>query len=117
MRSLIIAIVIIALTFGITTVNTLWTQSTVNNIIDDINALTLDCGMLPRIIEDWESAKGIFSFTVRRVYLREIDEAFQKAEAAIELKDDFEFNCSKSTLIYKMKELCRSQSFDLKSVL
>ncbi len=117
MRSLVIAITIITLTFGITITNTIWTNNTIEKILEDMDSLTLESDMLPQILDDWKKAKRIFSLTVHRVYLREIDDAFQKAEASIRLEDEYEFASAKKAIMYKMKELCSSQSFDLKTVL
>lgn len=117
MRSVIISFIIIVLILSTAIINSLWTSNTIDNIIEEIKKLTLDKGDISDIKKSWDQAKKVFALTVHRIYLREIDDAFQKAEAAISEKDEFEFDTAKSALIYKMKEMRNSQSFDAKTIL
>lgn len=117
MRSLIISIAIIALALITTAANSLWTCMTIDGMISDIESLDIDAVSIDSITDDWADAEKIFAVTAQRTYLRDIDETLRKLKTAIELKDDLEFATSKNSLIYNMKELRNSQSFDLKTVL
>ena len=115
MRSFVVSIIILLICFCISTVNCIWTNHRIDSMIQDVESLTKDS--VHAFKKKWRSAEKLLSFTSRRTYIRDIEDALQRLLASLENEDDFELDAAKKALIYKMKELCRSQSFDLKSIL
>ncbi|MBQ3184058.1 MAG: DUF4363 family protein [Clostridia bacterium] len=115
MRSFVVSVIIILICFGVSTVNCIWTRNTIDSLIQDVDHLTKD--NIKGFRERWRSAEALLSFTTRRTYIRDIEDALQRLSASLENNDDYELDAAKKALIYKMKELCRSHSFDLKSIL
>lgn len=118
MRALIISIVIILIITAISIFNALWTASRVEELLETVNDIDInDSDELTYIIKEWERARSVFTFTVHRIYLREIDDALQRASVAAQREDEFEFESARRSIIYKMKELCDTQCFGWKTVL
>lgn len=115
MRTFIISLVILALCFGICLVNDLTTRYKIDTALDTLNTVTPDDA--DGFVRDWERISVYLNYTVRRTFLRDIADALQRLEAAAENGDEYEFDTARSALIYKMKELYRSQSFDIKTIL
>ncbi len=115
MRTFIISVVVLCLCFGGCILNTAVTHLKINEALDVLNSLSPED--IDNFTRDWEKDTRLFTFTVKRTFLRDIADALQRLDAATKHDDDFEFEAAKSALIYKMKELYRSQSFDIKSIL
>ena len=115
MRSFIVSVIILLVCFGISTANCIWTRDRIELLVQDAESVTKDS--IVDFKEKWRSAENILSFTSRRIYIRDIEDALQRLCASLENGDEFELDTAKKALIYKMKELCRSHSFDLKSIL
>lgn len=115
MRSFAVSVIILLLCFGISAANCIWTCDRIDALVREADSLTKD--NVNAFKEKWRSAEKLFSFTSRRTYIRDIEDAIQRLTASLENDDDFELAAAKQALIYKMKELCRSQCFDLKSIL
>ena len=109
------SIIILLICLGISTVNCIWTCDRIDALIQEADSLTKD--NVNAFKEKWRSAEKLLSFTSRRTYIRDIEDALQRLTASLENDDDFELDAAKQALVYKMKELCRSQSFDIKSIL
>lgn len=115
MRTFIISLLILCLCFGGAIINTIITENKINQALDILNTASPD--RIKAFSDDWEHSCSLLSFTVKRTFLRDIADALQRLDAAAENDDDFEFESAKAALIYKLKELYRSQSFDIKTIL
>ena len=115
MRSFVVSVIILLICFGISAINCIWTCNRIDALVRGAEALTKND--IEAFQEEWNSAEKLLCFTSRRTYIRDIEDALQRLSASLENDDDFELDAAKKALIYKMKELCRSQSFDLKSIL
>ena len=115
MRSFVISLAIILICFCISTLNCIWTSNRIESLIEDATVLTADD--ISDFTEEWRRAETVLSFTSRRTFIREIEDALQRLECALEAEDEYETETARIALIYKMKEICRSQCFDLKSIL
>ncbi len=115
MRSFVVSVIILLICFGLSTVNCIWTCNRIDSLVQEVDSLTKN--NINDFSEKWHSAEKLLSFTSRRIYIRDIEDALQRLNAALNNEDDFELDTAKRGLIYKMKELCRSHSFDLKSIL
>lgn len=115
MRSFIIAILILSLCLGASIMNTVLTRRVITDALDELDTILPENA--ERFSRHWQTKSALFSFTVKRSFLRDISDALQRLDAAADHNDEYEFEAAKAALIYKMKELYRSQSFDIKSVL
>ena len=115
MRSFVISEIIILICFGISTVNCIWTRNRINTLISEVYTVTKND--VDKFQSKWNSAKKVLEFTTRRTYIRDIEDAMQRLNVALENDDRFELGTARKALIYNMEELCNSQSFDPKSVL
>lgn len=115
MRTFIISIIILCLCFGGCIINTAVIDHKINSALETLS--TLNSQDIEDFTRNWEKESLWFTFTVKRTFLRDIADALQRLNAAANHDDDYEFEATKTALIYKMKELCQSQSFDIKSLL
>lgn len=115
MRSFVISVIILLVCFGISVLNCIWTCNKIDSLLQDLDSVNKN--NINAFQNNWKDAEKLLSFTSRRTYIRDIEDALQRLSAAIENEDDYEFDTAKKALIYKMKELCRSHCFDLKSIL
>lgn len=115
MRTFIISVVVLCLCFGGCILNTAITHCKINETLDILNSLSPDD--IDNLTGSWENNSLLFTFTVKRTFLHDIADALQRLDAAAKHDDDYEFEAARSALIYKMKELYRSQSFDIRAIL
>ncbi|MBR6515207.1 MAG: DUF4363 family protein [Clostridia bacterium] len=115
MRSFVISVIILLICFTVASANYLWTRSAINTLLDDIEMVSADG--IDELIEKWDRTKTVLYFTTRSSLLRDLEAELQHLRAAADSGDELEINTSKSSIIYKMKEICRSHGFDLKSIL
>lgn len=115
MRSFVVSIIILLVCFGISTANCIWTDNKTDSLIQKVDTITKE--NFDDFEKSWHTAERILSFTSRRTFIRDVEDALQRLSVSLENEDEFELESAKQSLIYKMKELCRSQCFDLKSIL
>lgn len=115
MRSFVVSVIIILICAAAATVNCIWTYGKIDALVQDVDSVTQN--NIEAFQADWKKAEKILSYTTRRTFIRDIEDALQRLNAALENSDDFEMKIAKKALIYKMKELCRSHCFDFKSIL
>ncbi len=115
MRSFVISVIIILICFCISALNALWTCNRTEALVQKVPSLSAE--NMDEFIKDWQNAAKLLSFTSRRTFIRDIEDALQRLECALEADDGYESAAARKALIYKMKEICRSQCFDLKSIL
>ncbi len=115
MRSFVVSVIVLLICFGISALNCIWTCNRIDALTKEVDSLTKDS--IGSFREEWRSAERLLSFTSRRSYIRDIEDALQRLGSALENDDDFELDAARKALVYKMKELSRSHCFDLKSIL
>ncbi|MBQ4560971.1 MAG: hypothetical protein IJA55_01410 [Clostridia bacterium] len=111
MKSFIISIVVLTLCISIAFLNYAITLDRVGVLLGQAEAITK--ANAPVFSQKWEKTREILRYTSRRNLLRDIDNAVELLEKC----DDADFDSAKTALIYKMKELCDSQGFGIKTIL
>ena len=115
MKSFYISVIILILCFLAATANCIWSVRITDDLTRELETMT--AGNTDDFIEIWRSAENILSLTSRQSSIREIEDEIQQLEAAKEAEDELEFESARNSLIYIMKELRRSHSFDIKTIL
>jgi len=116
MRSVIISIIILALTVSAVTLNSVCAQSKLNNILDLIE-LTENKDDINNLSVNWNKVKKFLSLTTHRRELDEITHSINDIGIAFNNNDNFAFDEAKSSARELIKEILSSQRFDLRSVI
>lgn len=116
MRAVIISVIILVLTVSFVTVNSVCTQSKLNNILTLIDkADTPEDIML--LIKKWDETERYLSLTIHRRELDDITRSLNDISIAYNNNDGFAFDDAKSSAKEYISEILSSQRLDLRSVI
>ena len=116
MRSVIISIIILTLTVGTVTLNSVCTQSKLNKILELLEE-TDNSADIHRLSVNWGKTESFLSLTIHRRELDEITHSINDIGIAYSNNDSFAFDEAKSSAAELIKEVLSSQRFDLRSVI
>ena len=124
MKSIILALILFSLLFGIA----LWSALAVSGRCDDLEAV---CKVFPttdapkeeknKAVESlrgvWEKARPLFCLTSMRDNVRDMDEAFCRLESAVETDSDTEYSISLSHMRHLLSDLRKRATFNISYIL
>lgn len=116
MKSVIISVIILALTVGFVTVNSVCSLKKLNEILELLDGI--ESGEdIERLTKKWEDTERLLSLTTHRRELDEITHTINDIGIALNNNDRFAYEDAKSHAKELINEIVSSQHLDFRSVI